>query len=127
VAKDPTLPKTKLDQAREQARYGYENAVSSGIRVALAKTGLDSAEIARRCGMNRATIYRFMVGERSMSLDALDQVFRSLELEVEVRVWGREVEGQGALESAKIKSGDIIVKGISDYEERTDGSSASGA
>lgn len=87
--KDATLPKTKLDEARERARYDYDHAVSSAIRVALAQTGLDSAEIARRCGMDRATIYRFMTGERSMSLQALDKVFRSLGLAIQVGIWGR--------------------------------------
>jgi transcriptional regulator with XRE-family HTH domain len=87
--RDSTLPKTKLDQARERAQYDYDHAVSSAIRVALAQTGLDSAEIARRCGMDRATIYRFMCGERSMSLDALDKVFRSLGFVIQVGVWGR--------------------------------------
>ena len=123
--KDPTLPKTKLDKARELARYDYENAVSSGIRVALVQTGLDSAEIARRCRMNRATIYRFLCGERSMSLDALDKVFRSLGFGIEVLAY--EMEGKGPLKAAKITPGEIVVRGVVDYEEKADGSSASGA
>ena len=32
--RDSTLPKTKLDQARERAQYDYDHAVSSAIRVA---------------------------------------------------------------------------------------------
>ena len=87
--KDSTLPKTKLDLARDEAQYDPDHAVSSAMKVALAQTGLDSAEIARRCGMDRAAIYRFMVGERSMSLDALDKVFRSLGMILSVQVWGR--------------------------------------
>jgi transcriptional regulator with XRE-family HTH domain len=85
---DHTLPKSKLDLARERAEYDPDHAVSSAIRVALAKTHLDSAEIARRCGMDKATIYRFMTGERSLSLNALDKIFRSLGMVISVGVWG---------------------------------------
>ncbi len=121
--KDPTLPKTKLDKAREGAQYQYNHAISSAIRVALAQTGLDSAEMARRCGMDRSTIYRFMCAERSLSLDALDKIFRALGFGIEVLAV--EMEG-GALESAQIVPGEIVVKGIVDYEEKADESSARG-
>lgn len=39
--RDLTLPKTKLDQARERAQYDYDHAVSSAIQCARTdRTGL---------------------------------------------------------------------------------------
>jgi len=43
------------------------------------------------------------------------------------KYYAHEVEMKGAFESAKIKTGEMVVEGIRDYEEKADESSAKGA
>lgn len=63
-------------QAMSQHRAGLEATVRDAIRA----TGLSAYTLSKRSGVSRQTITRFISGERSLSMDALDRLCWSLDL-----------------------------------------------
>ena len=62
-----------------------DRPLSTAIRRALSESGLSTYEIAAKVEITPPAIYRFMTGERGLSLEALDKVCRVVGLEISVR------------------------------------------
>jgi transcriptional regulator with XRE-family HTH domain len=59
--------------------------VSDGVRSFIRDSGLTPYEIARRAGCSPQQLYRFLSGERGLSLEVLDRVCLALDLEIRRR------------------------------------------
>src|SRR5437870_8264542 len=82
-----TKPKSKTKKKQQ------DNPLPSEVLRAFIRQQLDSGvsiyRIAANAGVNWATVYRFMNGERLLSLASFDELCRSLGLELRSRRTGK--------------------------------------
>jgi hypothetical protein len=57
--------------------------VSGALRTAIEESGRSLYRVAKDARLGYATVYRFMHGQRSLSMEALDKLCASLELDLQ--------------------------------------------
>jgi transcriptional regulator with XRE-family HTH domain len=114
----------------------FEEAVRAAIQV----SGITYTQLAKEAKVDGTSLGRFMSGERGLNSETLGRILDTLGCTLTAPInryapkpvgrprkyYAHEVEMKGAFESAKIKTGEMVVEGIRDYEEKADDSSAKG-
>jgi transcriptional regulator with XRE-family HTH domain len=115
-------------------------AFEEAVRAAIQASGLSYTQLAKEAKVDGSAIGRFMNRERGLNSETLGRILDKLGCTLTPvinryapkpvgrprKYYAHEVEMKGALESAKIKTGEMVVEGIRDYDEKADDSSAKG-
>ena len=115
----------------------FEEAVRAAIQV----SGITYTQLSKEAKVDGTSLGRFMSGERGLNSETLGRILDTLGCTLTAPInryapkpvgrprkcYAVEVETKGTLVSAKIKSAEVLVEGIRDYDEKADQSSAKGA
>jgi hypothetical protein len=114
----------------------FEQAVRAAIQV----SGITYTQLAKEAKVDGTSLGRFMSGERGLNSETLGRILDTLGCTLTAPInrfapkpvgrprkcYAVEVETKGALEAAKIKTGEMVVRAIRDYEEKSEDSLAKG-
>ena len=115
----------------------FEEAVRAAIQV----SGITYTQLSKEAKVDGTSLGRFMSGERGLNSETLGRILDTLGCTLTAPInryapkpvgrprkhYAHEMEMKGAYESAKVKSAEVLVEGIRDYDEKADQSSAKGA
>ena len=110
------------------------------VRAAIHASGITYSQLAKEANVDPSQVGKFMAGKRGLTTETAGRILDTLGCTLTAPInryapkpvgrprkcYAHEVEMTGALESAKIKTGEMVVEGIRDYEEKADDSSAKG-
>ena len=110
------------------------------VRAAIQASGITYSQLAKEANVDPSQVGKFMAGKRGLTTETVGRILDTLGCTLTAPInryapkpvgrprkcYAHEVETKGAFESAKIKTGEIVVEGIRDYEEKADDSSAKG-
>ena len=112
----------------------------AAVRAAIQASGLSYTQLAKEAKVDGTAIGRFMNGERGLNSETLGRILDKLGCTLTPvinpfapkpvgrprKCYAQEMEMNGAYESAKINTGEMVVEAIREYKEKADDSSAKG-